>query len=225
MTRIAAHMMEAAPADIAFEAEGVGMGRFTIRGTDKAQGWDAVVRRAFQASALPPEIEPGLAEQAQYAQEGYTFPNGCHIAEVEIDPQTGHSRLASYSALDDSGNILDHTIVAGQVHGSVAMGFGQAMLEQTVFDRGSGQLVTASFMDYAMPRAEDLPMFKDEVHVVPATTNPLGTKGAGEAGTTAAISAIMNAFADAIPGGAGARIDMPATPEKVWRACQQAGAN
>ena len=112
-------------------------------------------------------------------------------------------------------------MVEGQVHGSVAMGFGQAMMEGTVFDPGNGQLITASFMDYAMPRAEDLPMFKDGVHPVPATTNPLGVKGAGEAGTTAAIAAIMNAFADAIPGGAGAKIDMPATPEKVWKACRQ----
>ena len=128
-----------------------------------------------------------------------TFPNGCHIAEVEVDPQTGLSTLASYSALDDSGNILDHTIVAGQVHGSVAMGVGQAMLEQTVYDDG-GQLISASFMDYAMPRAHHFPMFKDEVYEVPATTNPLGVKGAGEAGTTAAIAAVMNAFSDAIPG-------------------------
>jgi carbon-monoxide dehydrogenase large subunit len=151
-----------------------------------------------------------------------TFPNGCHVAEVEVDPATGFSRLASYSAVDDSGNILDHTIVAGQVHGSVAMGFGQAMMEQTVYDEG-GQLVSASFMDYAMPRAEDLPMFKDEVVIVPATTNPLGVKGAGEAGTTAAIAAIMNAFSDAIPG-SGHKLQMPATPEKVWRACQEMAA-
>jgi carbon-monoxide dehydrogenase large subunit len=121
--------------------------------------------------------------------------------------------------MDDSGNILDHTIVAGQVHGSVAMGVGQAMLEQTVYDDG-GQLVSASFMDYAMPRAHHFPMFKDEVHEVPATTNPLGVKGAGEAGTTAAIAAVMNAFADAIPG-SGKSIQMPATPEKVWKACQE----
>jgi carbon-monoxide dehydrogenase large subunit len=121
--------------------------------------------------------------------------------------------------MDDSGNILDHTIVAGQVHGSVTMGVGQAMLEQTVYDDG-GQLVSASFMDYAMPRAHHLPMFKDDVYEVPATTNPLGVKGAGEAGTTAAIAAVMNAFADAIPG-TGYKIQMPATPEKVWKACRE----
>jgi aerobic carbon-monoxide dehydrogenase large subunit len=149
-----------------------------------------------------------------------TFPNGCHVAEVEVDPATGFSRLVAYSAVDDCGNVLDHTVIAGQMHGSVAQGFGQAMMEQTVFDEGSGQIVTASFMDYAMPRAEDLPEFKDDVFPVPATTNPLGVKGAGEAGTTAAISAIMNAFADAIPG-AGHKIQMPATPEKVWRACRE----
>jgi carbon-monoxide dehydrogenase large subunit len=154
------------------------------------------------------------------AETPLTFPNGCHVAEVEIDPQTGRSTLAAYSAVDDCGNVLDHMVIEGQVHGSVAMGFGQAMMEHTVFDPDSGQLVTASFMDYAMPRAEDLPMFKDSVHPVPATTNPLGVKGAGEAGTTAAIAAIMNAFADAIPG-SGAKIQMPATPEKVWKACRE----
>jgi carbon-monoxide dehydrogenase large subunit len=216
--KIAAAALEAGESDIEYKN-----GAFNVVGTDRRLSLFETAARAKEMKRKG-ELTEDLDTKA-ITETPLTFPNGCHIAEVEIDPQTGHSRLASYSALDDSGNILDHTIVAGQVHGSVAMGFGQAMLEQTVFDRGSGQLVTASFMDYAMPRAEDLPMFKDEVHVVPATTNPLGTKGAGEAGTTAAISAIMNAFADAIPGGAGARIDMPATPEKVWRACQQAGAN
>ncbi len=153
-----------------------------------------------------------------------TFPNGCHVAEVEVDPQTGESKLVAYSAVDDCGNVLNHMVIEGQMHGSVAMGVGQAMMEQTVYDRDSGQLVTASFMDYAMPRAEDLPMFKDGVHPVPATTNPLGVKGAGEAGTTAAIAAIMNAFSDAIPG-SGHTIQMPATPEKVWRACQAMTTN
>jgi carbon-monoxide dehydrogenase large subunit len=192
-----------------------------VVGTDRRMSLFDVASRAKEMKKKG-EIEEDLDTKV-VTDTPLTFPNGCHIAEVEVDPATGFSRLASYSAMDDSGNILDHTIVAGQVHGSVAMGFGQAMMEQTVFDSGNGQLVTASFMDYAMPRAEDLPMFKDEVHIVPATTNPLGVKGAGEAGTTAAIAAIMNAFSDAIPG-SGHKIQMPATPEKVWKACQEMAA-
>jgi carbon-monoxide dehydrogenase large subunit len=178
----------------------------------------------FDAAARAKEMKkkgdiPEDLDTKVVAETPLTFPNGCHVAEVEIDPQTGRSTLAAYTAMDDCGNVLDRMIVEGQVHGAVAMGVGQAMMEQTVFDDG-GQLVSASFMDYAMPRAEDFPMFKDGVHPVPATTNPLGVKGAGEAGTTAAIAAVMNAFADAIPG-SGKSIQMPATPEKVWKACQE----
>jgi carbon-monoxide dehydrogenase large subunit len=128
----------------------------------------------------------------------------------------------AYAAVDDCGRPLNTMIVEGQTHGSIAQGLGQAMLENAIYDRSGGQLVTGSFMDYAMPRASDMPAFKDAIHSVPATTNPLGVKGAGEAGTTAAIAAIMNAIADAIPGGAGAHLDMPATPEKLWQACQRA---
>jgi carbon-monoxide dehydrogenase large subunit len=211
--KVAAAVLEAGEGDIEYKN-----GAFNVVGTDRRLSLFETAARAKEMKKKG-EIAEDLDTKV-VTDTPLTFPNGCHIAEVEIDPQTGRSTLASYSAMDDSGNILDHTIVAGQVHGSVAMGVGQAMMERTVYDDG-GQLVTASFMDYAMPRAEDLPMFKDDVHIVPATTNPLGVKGAGEAGTTAAISAIMNAFGDAIPGGAGAKIDMPATPEKVWRACQE----
>jgi carbon-monoxide dehydrogenase large subunit len=214
--KVAAAVLEAGEGDIEYRN-----GAFNVVGTDRRLS-------LFEAAARAKEMKQKgeLAEDLDTkvnAETPLTFPNGCHIAEVEVDPQTGHSALVAYSALDDSGNILDHTIVAGQVHGAVTMGVGAAMMEQAVFDPESGQLVTASFMDYAMPRAEDLPMFKDDVHVVPATTNPLGVKGAGEAGTTAAISAIMNAFADAIPG-AGATLQMPATPEKVWKACREMGS-
>ena len=156
------------------------------------------------------------------AETPLTFPNGCHIAEVEIDPATGALALAGYAAVDDCGNALNTMIVEGQTHGSIAQGLGQAMMENAVFDNSGGQLITGSFMDYAMPRADDMPSFKDGLHLVPAKTNPLGVKGAGEAGTTAAISAVMNAIADAIPGGAGAHLDMPATPEKLWQACRMA---
>ena len=135
-----------------------------------------------------------------------TFPNGCHIAEVEIDPDTGRLAIVAYTAVDDCGNALDPMIVEGQVHGSVAQGLGAAVLEHAVYDR-SGQLVTGSFMDYAMPHADDMPELREALHQVPATTNPLGVKGAGEAGTTAAIAAVMNAVADAIPGGAATKLE------------------
>jgi carbon-monoxide dehydrogenase large subunit len=151
-----------------------------------------------------------------------TFPNGVHIAEVEIDPDTGRMTIAGYTAVDDCGRALDHMIVEGQLHGSVAAGLGQALMESAVYDAGSGQLVTGSFMDYAMPRADDIPPLRDALHDVPATTNPLGVKGVGEAGTTAAISAVMNAVADAIPGGAGNHLDMPASAPRLWQACQRA---
>ena len=211
-TKIAATALEAGEGDIEYKN-----GAFNVVGTDRRMSLFDVAARAKEMKKkgeIPEDLDTKVVTETPL-----TFPNGCHIAEVEVDPQTGLTTLASYSALDDSGNILDHTIVAGQVHGSVAMGVGQAMLEQTVYDDG-GQLVSASFMDYAMPRAHHFPMFKDDVHEVPATTNPLGVKGAGEAGTTAAISAVMNAFADAIPG-SGAKIQMPATPEKVWKACRE----
>ncbi len=212
-TRIAASLLEASEGDIEYQN-----GAFRVVGTDRRMSLFDVAARAKdmkQKGDVPEDLDTKVSTDTPL-----TFPNGCHVAEVEVDPQTGFMRLAAYSAVDDSGNILDHTVVAGQVHGSVAQGVGQAMLEQTVYDEG-GQLLSASFMDYAMPRAHHLPMFKDDVVEVPATTNPLGVKGAGEAGTTAAIAAVMNAIADAIPGEAGRRMQMPATPEKLWRACQE----
>jgi carbon-monoxide dehydrogenase large subunit len=148
-----------------------------------------------------------------------TFPNGCHIAEVEIEPETGEVAVVGYYAVDDCGTVLDHKLAHGQVHGGIAQGLGQVLLEHAVYDGSSGQLVTGSFMDYAMPRAHNMPsLLLDDSHPVPATTNPLGVKGVGEAGTTASLAAIMNAIADAVP--AAAHMDMPATMEKVWRACQ-----
>src|SRR5262249_12968707 len=135
-----------------------------------------------------------------------TFPNGCHIAEIEIDPATGEVAIVNYSAVDDAGVVLDHTIVEGQLVGALAQGMGQALMETAVYDLGNGQLVTGTFMDYAMPRAMDMPPVADAEHNVPATTNPLGVKGVGEAGTTGSIAAIMNAIANAIPDGRGVNI-------------------
>jgi carbon-monoxide dehydrogenase large subunit len=212
---IAAAALEAAEADIEYRA-----GRFSVVGTDRAISLFELAARAKEMKARG-EIAEDLDTKVN-AETPLTFPNGCHIAEVEIDPATGALALAGYAAVDDCGRPLNTMIVEGQTHGSIAQGLGQAMMENAVYDGSGGQLVTGSFMDYAMPRADDMPSFKDAIHAVPATTNPLGVKGAGEAGTTAAISALMNAIADAIPGGAGAHLDMPATPEKLWQACQMA---
>jgi carbon-monoxide dehydrogenase large subunit len=210
---IAATVLETAEADIEY-----GAGRFRVVGTDRTISLFDLAARAKEMKQRG-DIAEDLDTKTN-AETPLTFPNGCHIAEVEIDPKTGALALVGYAAIDDCGRALNTMIVAGQTHGSIAQGLGQAMMENAVFDNSGGQLVTGSFMDYAMPRADDMPLFKDAIHSVPATTNPLGVKGAGEAGTTAAIAAVMNAIADAIPGGAGAHLDMPATPEKIWQACR-----
>jgi carbon-monoxide dehydrogenase large subunit len=212
---IAATVLEAAESDIEYRD-----GRFSVVGTDRAVSLFDLASRAKEMKQRG-EIAEDL-DTKQTAETPLTFPNGCHIAEVEIDPATGALALVGYTAVDDCGRPLNPMIIEGQTHGAIAQGLGQAMMEQAVFDTSGGQLVTGSFMDYAMPRADDLPLFKDAIHAVPAKTNPLGVKGAGEAGTTAAIAAVMNAVADAIPGGAGAHLDMPATPEKIWQACREA---
>jgi carbon-monoxide dehydrogenase large subunit len=211
---VAATMLETAEADIVYRD-----GRFEVVGTDRRVSlFDAAARAAEMAKRG--EIAESLDTKTT-TETPLTFPNGCHIAEIEIDPDTGQLAIVAYTAVDDCGNVLDHMIVEGQVHGSVAQGLGAAVLEYAVYDR-SGQLMTGSFMDYAMPHADDMPKLAEALHPVPAKTNPLGVKGAGEAGTTAAIAAVMNAVADAIPGGAAAGLDMPATPEKLWQACQRA---
>jgi carbon-monoxide dehydrogenase large subunit len=215
--KIAAHQLEASEGDIIIEN-----GEFKVAGTDKSIAFPMVALAAYTAHNLPEGMEPGLKESAFYDPTNFTFPAGAYICELEVDPKTGKTSFINFVAADDFGRLINPMIVEGQVHGGLVQGIGQALLEHAVYD-GNGQPVTASFMDYAMPRAADLPMFKDEVVIVPATTNPLGVKGAGEAGTTAAIAAIMNAFSDAIPG-SGHKIQMPATPEKVWRACQEMAA-
>jgi carbon-monoxide dehydrogenase large subunit len=212
---IAANVLETAETDIEYRD-----GRFGVVGTDRSVTLFDLAARAKEMKKRG-EIPEDLDTKVN-AETPLTFPNGCHIAEVEIDPKTGEMALVAYAAVDDCGRPLNTMIVEGQTHGSIAQGLGQAMLENAIYDSSGGQLVTGSFMDYAMPRASDMPAFKDAIHAVPATTNPLGVKGAGEAGTTAAIAAVMNAIADAIPGGAGAHLDMPATPEKLWHACQKA---
>jgi carbon-monoxide dehydrogenase large subunit len=209
--KVAAALLEASEGDIQY-----GGGNFSVVGTDRKIS-------LFETAARAKEMNETL-ETKEKADTPLTFPNGVHIAEVEIDPETGHLDLVRYTAVDDCGNMLNPLVVEGQVQGSLANGLGQALTEQAVYDQG-GQLVTGSFMDYAMPRAHNMPIdFREATHCVPATTNPLGVKGTGEAGTTAAIAAVMNAVAHAIPNGAADHMDMPATPAKVWQACQKAMA-
>jgi carbon-monoxide dehydrogenase large subunit len=203
--KLASQLLEASEADIEY-AEG----QFRVAGTDRSLSLFEVAERAKT-------LDDTLDTKGQ-ATVPQTFPNGCHIAEVEIDPDTGMVTLAAYTGVDDCGNMLDPVLVEGQVHGGIAQGVGQALWEEAIFERESGQILTGSFMDYTMPRADDLPTFETAAHPVPCTTNPLGVKGTGEAGTTGALAAVMNAIAHAIPGPAGARLTMPATAEKVWRA-------
>jgi carbon-monoxide dehydrogenase large subunit len=209
--KIAASALEASETDIQYRG-----GRFEVVGTDRRIS-------LFETAARAKDMGESL-DTKDKAEAPLTFPNGCHIAEVEIDPETGHFDIVTYTAVDDCGNVLDKIVVEGQVQGSIANGLGQAMTENAVYDPSSGQLVSGSFMDYGMPRAHDMPLeLREAVHSVPATTNPLGVKGTGEAGTTAAIAAVMNAISNAIPNGAADHMDMPATPAKVWEACVKAG--
>jgi carbon-monoxide dehydrogenase large subunit len=215
---LAAAALEAAESDMAYKD-----GRFEVIGTDRRIALFDLAKRAAEMARrgeIPESLDTRITTETPLA-----FPNGCHIAEVEVDPQTGDVATVAYTAVDDAGNVLDPMILEGQLHGALAQGIGQALKEVAAYESGSGQLVTASFMDYAMPRAEDMPPMKDASHPVPATTNPLGVKGVGEAATIASIAAVMNAIADAIPNGAAAHMDMPATPERVWQACRKAAMN
>jgi len=211
---LAAQILEADEKDIAYRR-----GQFEVVGTDRAIGLFDLAAKAAEMKDKG-EIAESL-DTRRDVDTPQTFPNGCHIAEVEIEPETGEVAVVGYYAVDDCGTVLDHTLAHGQVHGGIAQGLGQVLLEHAVYDAASGQLVTGSFMDYAMPRANNMPsLLRDDSHPVPATTNPLGVKGVGEAGTTASLAAIMNAIADALP--AAAQMDMPATMEKIWRVCQAA---
>jgi carbon-monoxide dehydrogenase large subunit len=213
--KIAAHLMEAAEEDITFEN-----GSYTVKGTDKAKSFGEVALTAYVPHKYPiDEIEPGLEETAFYDPKNFTYPAGTYVCEVEIDPRTGETKIVSFVAADDFGNIVNPMIVEGQVQGGVAQGIGQAMLEHTVYDE-NGQLLTGSYMDYAMPRADDVPSIKVGTTVTPCTHNPLGVKGCGEAGAIGSPPAVINAIVDALKEYGVDHIDMPATSEKVWRAIQ-----
>ena len=215
--RIAAHMLETSEADIGF-AEG----RFTVAGTDRSVTLREVARAAFMMTALPADIEPGFSETGTFVPEVSNFPNGTHVCEVEVDPETGAVSMQRYAVVDDVGTVINPLLLKGQIYGGIAQGVGQILKEDIAYDPDSGQLLTGSFMDYAMPRADDFCDIAIESHPVPTPTNPLGAKGAGEAGTVGAMPATMNAIIDALAPLGVTHIDLPATPERIWRAIQEA---
>ena len=214
--KVASHMLEAAEGDIVFKD-----GKFTVAGTDKSAAWGDVALNAYVAHKFSgQELEPGLKEGAFYDPTNFTFPAGCHICEVEIDPETGKTEVVGWTAVDDFGTVINPMIVEGQVHGGIAQGVGQALLEGAVYDK-EGQLVTGSFMDYTMPRAHDFPPFAVGMTTTRCPSNPLGIKGCGEAGAIAAPAAVINAITDAI---GSEDIAMPATAHAVWAAIQKVNA-
>ena len=216
--KVAAHMLEANPDDVEFKE-----GEFVVKGSNKKKTIGEIAFACYLPgqygeikSPLPEGVEPGLKETAFYDPVNFSFPAGSHICEVEVDQTTGETSIAAYTAVDDFGTVINPMIVEGQVHGGVAQGIGQALYENAFYDK-SGQLITGSFMDYAMPKADNFPEIKIDYTCTPATSNPLGSKGCGEAGAIAAPPAVMNAVIDAI----GTDISMPATAEKVWEACNK----
>ncbi len=212
--KIAAHQLEAAESDIVIEE-----GTVKVKGTDKQLLWHEVSLGAYTAHNLPPEMEPGLKEGAFYDPVNFTFPAGAYVCEVEVDPATGETEIVQFVAADDFGVIVNPNIVEGQVHGGIVQGLGQAMLEHAVYD-DDGQLISASYMDYTMPRADDVPSLQVSHHATPCPNNPLGMKGCGEAGAIGSPPALINAITDAIGNN---DLAMPANSEAVWRACRAAG--
>jgi carbon-monoxide dehydrogenase large subunit len=210
--RLAAHVFESAVADIEFRD-----GRFSVAGTDRAIGILELARRARTLAGLPEELAGGLDNVAKFVSPQMSFPNGCHVCEVEIDPETGVVQVVGYAAVDDVGNILHEAIVEGQIHGGVAQGLGQVLGECVVYGE-DGQLLTASFLDYMMPRADDLPPLRVAHHGVTCMTNPLGAKGAGESGVAGSLPAAVNAVLDALASRGVRHLDMPMSPARVWAA-------
>ena len=223
--RIAAHLLEAAEKDVEHRVRD-GRGEFRVIGTDRRLTWAQVAAAANAAHNLPANTEPGLHETAFYDPTNFTWSNGAQACEIEIDPETGQIRLQSYCAVDDIGTVINPIIVEGQVHGAVAQGVGQALFEGAGYDRSSGQLYTASLMDYALPRADVLPPIHSEFdESQPCTHNPLGAKGCGESGTVGAPAVLMSALLDALRAHGVADLAMPFTADKVWRALRQAGSS
>jgi carbon-monoxide dehydrogenase large subunit len=215
--KIAAHLMEAAVEDIEFADN-----KFTVAGTDKSKTLTDISLAAYVPHNYPiEELEPGLDETAFYDPKNFTFPGGCHVAEVEIDPETGVVAVVNFVAVDDVGRVVNPMIVEGQVQGGVAQGIGQALLESAVYDK-SGQLLSGSYMDYTMPRADNLPNFQVSTENTMCTHNPLGSKGCGEVGAIGSPPAVINAVVDALKDYGVRHLDMPATAPKLWSIMQGA---
>lgn len=217
--RIAAHVLEANAADLIFDN-----GRFSVSGTDHGIDFPEVVKIAFNPARLPEDIEIGLYETATWSPQTGNVPNSSHVCEVEIDPETGVVTIDRYTAAHDVGVELNPMLVDGQVLGGIAQAAGQAMMEQVVYESDTGQMLSGSFMDYAMPHADVFPRIDIDRNPIPTKTNPLGVKGAGECGTVGALPAVMNAINDALAPLGIRNIMMPATPAKIWDAIQKAGA-
>ncbi len=217
--KIASALLEASEQDIEFRN-----GAFTVVGTDRSKSFGEIAGAAYTPPPSYPleTLEPGLEETAFYDPVNFTYPGGCHIAEVEIDPETGVTSLVAYTAVDDVGTVLNPMIVEGQVHGGVVQGVGQALCEDCVYDPLSGQLLTGSFMDYCMPRADDLPTIDSATQSTVSAHNPIGVKGCGETGTIASPATVMNAVVDALARYGVTHIDMPASPQRVWQAIRAA---
>ena len=213
--KIAAHKLEASEDDLNFED-----GSFTVKGTDRSVSFGEVALTAYVPHDYPDGVEPGLEENGFYDPANFTFPFGAHISVVEVDPETGHTKILRYVSVDDVGNVINPMIVDGQMHGGIAQGIGQALYEGTLYD-DSGQLLTGSFMDYAFPKADDFPSFEVDRTVTPCPHNPLGVKGAGEAGAIAATACVANAVIDALYHKGIRDIQMPMTPERVWQALNE----
>jgi carbon-monoxide dehydrogenase large subunit len=214
--KIAAHVLEAGLPDIEF-----GAGRFTIVGTDRGIGIMELAAKLRAGLALPPELPQTLDAQLVGKPAPSAYPNGCHVCEVEVDPETGVAEVVRYAMVNDFGVMINPMLVEGQAHGGIVQGIGQALKESVVYN-DDGQPVTGSYMDYALPRAGDAPMFAFGSHPVPAATNLLGAKGCGEAGCAGALPAVMNALVDALSEVGVRHIDMPATPLRIWEAIQAA---
>ena len=215
--QLAAHLLQATGSELDYEK-----GRFTVRGSDRAIDLAALAASAQDVANLPDGMAPGLGEHVMNITDVFTFPSGCHVAEVEIDPETGATDLVSYTAVDDYGRLINPMLTEGQVQGGLAQGIGQALLEHTVYDPESGQLLSGSLMDYALPRATDLPFFDVELIERPTQAHPLGVKGSGQAGCIGAPQTVMAAILDALRPAGVERLEMPATPARVWEALQRA---
>ena len=215
--RIAAHLLEASAPDLVFAG-----GVYSVKGSNKTMTLKAVARAAFVPARLPPGLEGGLYETGTFAPKTDTYPNGCHVCEVEVDPETGEVDLVAYAVVDDVGTVINPMTLKGQIHGGIAQGVGQALMEVVTYDADSGQLLGTSFMDYAMPRADDFCDIAVKSNPVPTKLNPLGAKGAGEAGTVGALPVVMNAILDALAPLGVRELQMPATPARVWLAIRAA---